>query len=191
MIAHRGVKIFENKIKFFPQLTYKPYINGIEFDVRLNSHDRVVVAHDYCDRDKLHADYLFDMPKFDKMKMIVDIKCEKNDHERIVQEVLRELYPIMHDHEWELCSYSKRCVKELLKARENLFFKIGYISDSYLQRHTNLGVDFVSLHYKCINKNVVNLYHRHGIKVYAWTVPTDKEAERLKDMGVDEIIRDV
>lgn len=150
----------------------------------------MVVTHDHVDRDRLEADLLGNFPKFDKTKLIVDIKTCKNDV-LIAQEVVKDLEDIFDEHEWELCSFSKSCVQELIKLK-NGKFEVGYIHNGLLGfPGTDLDIEFVSLYWENIRPKTIKWYHERGIRVYAWTVPNIKEAERLKDMGVDEIIIDV
>lgn len=190
MIAHRGLKLFENKLMYFPPVSRLTCVRGIEFDVHQNSKGRMVVTHDHVDRDRLETDLLGNFPKFDRTKLIVDIKTCKNDV-LMAQEVVKDLEDLFDEHEWELCSFSKSCVQELIKLK-NGKFEVGYIHNGLLGfPGAELDIEFVSLYWENISPRTVKWYHERGIRVYAWIVPNIKEAERLKDMGVDEIIIDV
>ena len=190
MIAHRGLKIFENKLIYFQPVSKLKCVKGIEFDVHENSKGRMVVTHDYIDRDHLETDLLGNFPKFESCKMVVDIKTHHNDV-LMAHEVVKDLDDLFDEHEWELCSFSKRCVQELINLNDDRF-TIGYIHNGLLGLPgSDLDIDFISMYWENIHPRTVRWYHDRGIKVYAWTVPNIKEAERLKEMGVDEIIIDV
>lgn len=190
MIAHRGLKFFENKVVYFPQVSKIRCIRGIEFDVHENTRGQVVLTHDHIDRDRLDNDLLSNFPKFENTKLIVDIKTHNNEV-FMAQEVVRNLEDLFFEHDWELCSFDKNCVEELINLK-NGKFDVGYIHNGFLGfPGADLDVEFVSLYWENIKPRTVKYYHDKGIRVYAWTVPNLKEAERLKEMGVDEIIIDV
>lgn len=190
MIAHRGLKLFENKLVYFPPVSRLPCVHGIEFDVHENSNGRLVVTHDHIDRDRFETDMLGNFPKFEKTKLVVDIKTCNNDA-KMAHHVVDDLANMFDEHTWELCSFSKTCVQELIKLK-NGKFEVGYIHNGLLGfPGSELDIDFVSLYWENIKPKTVRWYHQRGIRVYAWTVPNMKEAERLKEMGVDEIIIDV
>ena len=90
------------------------------------------------------------------------------------------------------CSFNKKCVTELIDIRDSSSdFSIGFIHNGFLGYHDDIDIDFISLYYKNITPRLIRHYKKRGVLVYAWTVPTDKEEQYLKDMGVDEVIRDV
>lgn len=192
MIAHRGLKLFENKIMFFPYAAKRYRVQGIECDIHENSQGRMVVTHDRVDRDKLCTDYLSDFPRFSRTRVVLDIKSGNSNAHRMARETVNDIIPMLEEHDWELCSFNKNCVKHLLDIREcPLDFKVGYINNGFLGYHGDIDIDFVSLYYKNITPKTIRYYRKRGIRVYAWTVPTDEEEQRLKDMGVDEVIRDI
>lgn len=190
MIAHRGLKTFENKTGFFPCVLKRPNIRGIEFDVHRNSKRELVITHEYLDRNKLSSEPLTMLPKFDKTKLILDIKTFNSDAIDIARDVVHETRFMMDDHEWYLCSFNKKCVNELVKLNEGKY-KCGQITNGYMLGWPVLkGTDFISLYWGYITRDKVKYYHNKGMKVFAWTVPHDK-VEDLREMGVDEIIVDI
>lgn len=52
----------------------------------------------------------------------------------------------------------------------------------------NLGLD---AHYKCITKDVIDIYHKNNLKVNAWTVNDKEQADALIDLGIDYITSDI
>lgn len=186
MIAHRGLRMYENKIMFFPYITKRQNIRGIEFDVHRNSKNQLVVTHDHVDRDKLSSDFLLNLPEFPKTTMVVDIKTDNENAEDMAEQVLLELSQLS-DHDWYVCSFNRKCVEKLKTIKSKC--SIGYIHNGFLGPLNCEGYDFVSLYYKNISKKKVNYFHAMGIKVFAWTVPHD-EVHNMISMGVDEIIVD-
>jgi len=190
MIAHRGLKLFENKVIYFPPVSKLKYVRGIEFNVHENSKKQIVITRDHIDTNKLDTDLLSNFPKFEHTKLIVDIKTHNNDL-FMAQETVNNLADLFEEHDWELCSFDKRCVQELIKLKNDKF-EIGYIHNGFLGfPGSELDINFISLYWENIKPRTIEWYHNRGIRVYAWTVPNAKEAERLKEMGVDEIIIDV
>jgi len=194
MIAHRGLRSYENVMPFFPVLLRRPNIRGIEFDVHQNSKGQMVVTHNYVDRDRMSSDLFRNFPKvYGKAKMVVDIKTFNKDAVYMANNVVNDLnYIDQPIHDWHLCSFNERCVHELMTLRNesDIDFKIGYIYHGFVGIRTDLDIDFISLNYKNITKTVLKKYHKKGIKVYAWTVPPS-EIDRLIEMGVDAIITDI
>lgn len=197
MIAHRGLKLFENKFMFFQPVLKRRRIRGIEFDVHENSRGQMVVTHDHVDADRKETEYLRNFPRdLDRAKMIVDIKTLGNKNAIFMaNETFRELLPRLKEHDWDFCSFNKKCVEELLRIRnsdpDEHDFGVGYIINGFLPFYEKIPVDFISMNRTHVTRKKVEYYHSKGIKVYAWTVETDEQEARLKKMGVDEVIRDV
>ena len=49
------------------------------------------------------------------------------------------------------------------------------------------GIDCISVKYTSVNKKMVRKFHKAGIKVCIWTVPSKKKARKYARMGVDYI----
>ena len=190
MIAHRGLKTFENKTGFFPYVLKRRNVRGIEFDVHRNSKRELVVTHNYTERDKLSSEPLSMLPKFDKTNLVLDIKTFNNDAIEIARDVVHETRFMMDDHEWYLCSFNRKCVEELVRLNEGKY-KCGYITNGYMLGWPIVkDIDFISIYWGYITTDRVKNYHDKGIKVFAWTVPRDR-VEELQKMGVDEVIVDI
>lgn len=82
-------------------------------------------------------------------------------------------------------SYLKR-VKAVLPE-----IRTGYIiSAAYGNFYSNDDVDFISLRSGFVTSSLMQNAHEQGKAVYAWTVNTKNELERLALLGVDGIITD-
>lgn len=82
-------------------------------------------------------------------------------------------------------SYLKR-VKEVLPE-----VRTGYIiSAAYGNFYSSEDVDFISLRSGFVTSDLMSNAHEQGKAVYAWTVNTKNEMERLTLLGVDGIITD-
>ncbi|MEH7663593.1 glycerophosphodiester phosphodiesterase family protein, partial [Bacillus velezensis] len=52
------------------------------------------------------------------------------------------------------------------------------------------AVNYVNIKYTRLNRFLISTAHRHGLKVFAWTVRNQKTAEKLQMMAVDGIVTD-
>ena len=50
------------------------------------------------------------------------------------------------------------------------------------------GADYLNINHRFLDKNKVALFKKHGIKICAWTVDSQKKIDYLKSLGVDGII---
>lgn len=82
-------------------------------------------------------------------------------------------------------SYLER-VKELAPE-----VRTGYIvSAAYGDYYSSEAIDFISLRSSFVNERLVEAAHEKGKAVHAWTVNSKSEMERMKMLGVDNIITD-
>ena len=58
---------------------------------------------------------------------------------------------------------------------------------SLIRKMKKAGIGCLSLNYKQIKKNTVKKFHKAGLKVCVWTVPSKKAAKKLKKKKVDYI----
>lgn len=69
--------------------------------------------------------------------------------------------------------------------------KTGYIiSAAYGNYYEDEAVDFISIRSSFVTESMINRAHSYGKEVHAWTVNSKAEMERLKLLGVDNIITD-
>ncbi|MDA0757317.1 MAG: glycerophosphodiester phosphodiesterase [Bacteroidetes bacterium] len=54
----------------------------------------------------------------------------------------------------------------------------------------NLNAVAINPSYKSLNKKNITEIHKSGLKIYTWTVNTEAQIKRMKELGVDGIITD-
>jgi len=77
-----------------------------------------------------------------------------------------------------LCMYRVQAYPAMLFSR--VIFKVLSL----------LGVGVIHMPYKCVNRRILKNAHKYNLLVYAWTVNSKGDMERLKGLGVDGIISD-
>lgn len=69
--------------------------------------------------------------------------------------------------------------------------RTGYIiSAAYGDFYSSEAVDFISIRSSFVNETLVERAHAQGKTIHAWTVNTKSEMERLRMLGVDNLITD-
>jgi glycerophosphoryl diester phosphodiesterase len=69
--------------------------------------------------------------------------------------------------------------------------RTGYIiSAAYGDYYSSDAIDFISLRSSFVSEKLVEAAHKKGKAVHAWTVNNKSEMERMKMLGVDNIITD-
>ena len=66
-----------------------------------------------------------------------------------------------------------------------LFLPITRYYIVWLVRHAH--ADYLNIHHRFLDRRKVNLLHRSGIKICAWTVDSQRKIDYLKSLGVDGI----
>jgi glycerophosphoryl diester phosphodiesterase len=67
---------------------------------------------------------------------------------------------------------------------------IGYLLSFNARKPSRLDVNFLSVEQRRLDRTFVLTAHRDGQQVYAWTVNTAEDMERLPDLGIDGVITD-
>lgn len=127
---------------------------------------------------------------FCKGKIKLNIEVKIHGHEYRLEEKLVEL---IRKHEYEhQCIISSTNYNTLINIKLlNEELRTGYVlSAAYGDFYNKNFVDFFSIRFNFINKNVVENSHRVGKEVHAWTVNSSQELERMKSLGVDCIVTD-
>lgn len=123
-----------------------------------------------------------------KKKLNIEIKAEKN-----MPEIEEKVVALIEEYD-----YVRQCVvtsvhKESLNRVKELNGDIvtGYIlSSAYGRYYLDEEIDFLSMRASFVNERVIRLAHKYGKEVHVWTVNSQKEAVRLSQLGVDNIITD-
>lgn len=118
----------------------------------------------------------------------LDLKY-RNDLEEIEKKVVELIKE--YDMEWQ-CVISSTSLSSLEKVKKlDSNIQTGYITYQLYSGITkNEGIDFFSMKSNLITKGVLRAIHKEGKELHVWTVNSRTELERLKRLGVDNIITD-
>jgi glycerophosphoryl diester phosphodiesterase len=67
---------------------------------------------------------------------------------------------------------------------------VGYLLSFNARKPSRLDVNFLSVEQKRVDRLFLQKAHRQGQQVFAWTVDTAEDVERLLDLGIDGVITD-
>lgn len=92
----------------------------------------------------------------------------------------------------EQCVVTSTSLNYLMQVRELMpELRTGYIiSAAYGDFYSSDAVDFISIRSSFINERLVDRVHAQGKTIHAWTVNSKSEMERLRLLGVDNLITD-
>lgn len=123
-----------------------------------------------------------------KINLNIEIKARNKD-QSLVEKVVRLID--QYDFEQQ-CVITSTNYSVLTKVKElNPKIKTGYIlAIAYGNFYNSEYADFFSVKSSFINENMVRLSHHLGKEIHAWTVNTKSELERMKQLGVNNIITD-
>lgn len=123
-----------------------------------------------------------------KIDLNIEIKNLGNNS-RLTEKVLE----LVSEYEMqEQCVITATNLNYLRRVKETQpDIKTGYIlSAAYGDYYSNDAIDFISIRSSFVTKNLMEKSHEAGKTVHAWTVNDKSEMERLKLLGVDNIITD-
>lgn len=123
-----------------------------------------------------------------KIDLNIEIKNMGNDS-LLPDKVLK----LVREHEMiEQCiitSTNRNYLKRLKEMEPEI--RTGYIiSAAYGNYFSDEFVDIISIRSSFVTERMIDMAHEHGKAVHAWTVNGKVEMERLKQLGVDDIITD-
>ncbi|MBO5278871.1 MAG: glycerophosphoryl diester phosphodiesterase membrane domain-containing protein [Lachnospiraceae bacterium] len=124
----------------------------------------------------------------DQINLNIELKSNGHDPELPdkVVELIRE-YDM--ENQCVFTSSSMSFLKRVKELDEDL--KTGYIlSTAYGEFYKDDAVDFLSVNSVLLDEKNMALIHENGREIHAWTVNSKQELERLKHLGVDNIITD-
>lgn len=123
-----------------------------------------------------------------KIKLNIEIKITSHQ-----QNLVEKVVALIDAYDFERqCVVSSTNYSALAKVKElNENIKTGYIlSLAYGYFYNSEYADFFSVKSSFINESMVRVAHSLGKEVHAWTINSKTEVERMKQLGVDNIITD-
>lgn len=191
-----------------------------EIDLQLTQDGEVVLLHDnslkrttgrniyvwnipFDELQELDASYGFGagyenvrVPKFEdilalckgKINLNVELKANKAN-----QGLPQKALELIGEYGMESqCVITCTSLNMLIQVKEiNPEIKTGYIlAAAYGNYYDHDAVDFISIRSNFVTESVIENAHSYGKEVHAWTVNSKMEMERLKLLGVDNIITD-
>jgi len=121
---------------------------------------------------------------------MLNIELKNNGHDdTLVEDVVALIEDYHFENQCMLTSTSLKYLKQVKELNSDL--KTGYIlSTAYGSFYDNDAVDFFSVSSGLLNEKIVKSIHESGHEVHAWTVNSKTELERMKLLGVDNVITD-
>lgn len=129
-----------------------------------------------------------------KDKINLNIELKGNGHDvNLVEKVVRLIEEYGMEQQCVFTSTNLKFLKEAKELAPEI--KTGYIvstvyGDFYKEIQSNESVDFFSANSGLLTERNVEIIHENGGEVHAWTVNSKSEIERMKRLGVDNIITD-
>lgn len=123
-----------------------------------------------------------------KIDLNIEIKNLGN-----ASELPEKVLELVNDHEMqEQCVITSTKLNYLKRIKElQPEIKTGYIlSAAYGNYYSNEYIDFISIRSSFVTEKMMENCHEAGKTVHAWTVNSKDEMERLRVLGVDNVITD-
>lgn len=123
----------------------------------------------------------------DKIKINIELKVKKKDDplpEKVVE--------LLKKYEMEdQVIISSQDYESLQKIKEvDPLINVGFILTLGIGDFTKMNVDFVSVEYQMLKKDLIYSMHALGKEVHVWTINDKKRAENAMKLGADNIITD-
>lgn len=205
LIAHRGGRGFgtDNTLEAMREAV-RAGVRAIEIDVRKTQDDRLVLCHDatiwgrivsrttYEELKKHAPDRPLLSDVLDSLAGWVRLDLDvKDSDERSVGEMLRD-YNVERD---TIVTSFHRLFLDNLKnnypeIRTGFLYRMPYGQEKKLLGAVACGADTILPHFHSIDEDLVESAHGIGLKVYAWTVNSVEDFQRLRDWGVDGVVTD-
>jgi glycerophosphoryl diester phosphodiesterase len=186
--AHRGLIQTENTVDSIVNASF--CADWVECDVQVDKRGRTVLCHNRESTGELLTD-LCEHPF--TLNIMLDIKAPGvGQAEACATEIVN--LTRKSRHKWKLCSFNEFCVRQLLALRKyfKLSYEVGLISSGVpLTMYDHLKVDFVSIDYNVLSREIVDHVHSSGKQVYTYTIKNKKQEELVETLAVDGIIKDI
>ena len=168
--------------------------NIIEFDLRTNQKDELVLSHDEPKGGEVLLGEAFALlSSFSNIKANVDIKAT---------ECLEKVYPLAKENGVEDKIFYTGVKDEFVepvktKSPEILYFlnvKVSKLKNknkaylsSLVEKVQNAGAIGINFNYKSASKELVEVFHENGLLVSIWTVDDEKNMYKILSFGPDNI----
>lgn len=125
-----------------------------------------------------------------KGKVLLNLELKYKNPEAGLEEKVVSLIN-EYDMQWQCVISSNNLPSLEVIHKLDPDIQTGYIAYQLFDGLTdNESIDFFSMKSDLITKDLLQTIHKSGKKLYAWTVNSKPELERLKWIGVDNIITD-
>ncbi|GGO41798.1 glycerophosphoryl diester phosphodiesterase [Streptomyces daqingensis] len=211
-VGHRGVMGVE------PENTLRSFVRAeeegldvIELDLHLSKDGELVVMHDadvarttdgsgaigdftLAELRQLDAGQGERIPAFQEVVQAVrsPLQAEIKDKAaaRVLVAVIGELG--LHDRV-TVISFHDEALREVraLLPEMPLVLVTGRSTPTAPERALELGAEMVSCELRWLERETVDRCHAHGIKVISWTVNTDDDLARVRELGLDGVVTDM
>lgn len=205
-IAHRGYsdKYGDNTMESIIEAIRSGF-DMIEIDIQLCKTGEIVVFHDTYLNNRDIVDYtlteleekniitlesVFNIIKsHNYIKLFLDIKGDQNVIYTLI-DMLRSYFSRMQLRRIFISGFNRMYIKPLLESK--LPIRIGFTSANtyekevldYLTNHIN----FVCFDWTALNHEDIEMLHKKGILVYAYTCSDDYILQRMKQFKLDGIV---
>lgn len=216
-IAHRGLpsKTVENTEEGFLLASELPFY-GIETDVHLTYDDIFVLHHDDNIKHLTQIDLLIEKSTYQNLLnyplkntnhkiplLETYLKICKSKQKKAIIELkfpmthqkFKKLYDLIESYGYiEHTIFISFIIDNLLHVRcLNTSIEVQYLTDQFddfiLQMLKRYQIN-LSIHYSKVNLEMVQLIHKHHLKIGVWTVNDLITAEKMINFGVDYITTD-
>ena len=215
-IGHRGVCGYEPEntlLSFKKALDLN--VDMIELDVCLSKDKEVIVIHDQkVDRTTDGKGFVFnktlkELKKLDAgkgqriptLKEALDLinRRAKINVELKGKETPKFVFEIMNfyinNKKWDyndflISSFDYKLLKEFSELTDR--FKLGIVVDKIPKNifEIKLNLYSINLKFEIITKKLIDEIHKHGLKVFVWTINDKKDINFVKSLKVDGIFSD-
>ena len=195
VISHRGANRYapQNTLPAFRK-GYALGADGFETDVHITKDGKIVLCHNYT-----IDEFLSFVETTDITVLNIEIKSPKEAETAIVSETLKAVKEHGLFDKLLISSFDPKILLEAKKLDKNCQTGFLYAPNSptllqmawkQLTFCKEIGVDAVHPHFLFVNKSFVERAHKMGLKVNPWTVNSEKQIDKMIELGVDGIITD-
>lgn len=202
IISHRGYKLKykENTLESINYAFNIPYVDGVEFDVRITKDKKFVLLHDFfIDRvsdghgavnkksyrklkkynfgtknNILKIPLLKDVLKIETNKIfMIEIKFNYKEYLKVKKRFIKLLNKYK-DKNIYICTFNESIINDLIKY--NLSFKLGLISRENIN---NKDLDFYSINYLFFNEKILKQIKNK--ELFLWTINNKSDINKIKE----------